>query len=255
MYKTINSPNLSKRHNSNSAASEEILNAPGAFCTSYIGKSNSTFVQGESAELGSRAHDLQVNKAPDRFFSTGGNKGWGTWFRRSQTTSPITDIIYDSSATTYLPQDPALKASWRKRLSAPPLFQPQPCYVRSEHRHCRLSRALWFHPKVQEEPSQMLLHQGMRGPQLPWERNSVCHSSTSASLGHLNTAAALHPPQLVRGFLTLSRAIHPLFFSTWHGVRGYVPSHSEEHQHTSYHIPTKSIFFLFPSILHSEMRK
>lgn len=29
MYKTINSPNLSKRHNSNSAASEEILNAPG----------------------------------------------------------------------------------------------------------------------------------------------------------------------------------------------------------------------------------
>lgn len=90
-------------------------------------------------------------------------------------------------------------------------FSPSPATF-GQSSHCRLSRALWFHPKVEEEPSQMLLHQGTRGPKLPWERNSVCHSSTSASLGHLNTAAALQPPQLVRRFLTLSRAIHPIFF-------------------------------------------
>lgn len=30
---------------------------------SYIGKSNSTFVQGENTELGSQVHSLQVNKA------------------------------------------------------------------------------------------------------------------------------------------------------------------------------------------------
>lgn len=34
-------------------------------CISYIGKSNSSFIQGENAGLGSQAHNLQVNKAPD----------------------------------------------------------------------------------------------------------------------------------------------------------------------------------------------
>lgn len=34
-------------------------------CISHVGKSNSIVIQGENAGLGSQAHNLQVNKAPD----------------------------------------------------------------------------------------------------------------------------------------------------------------------------------------------